>query len=393
MAASTAAVSLSAHGLGARGDQGTAATATGDTLLRWESLGESLVERGDERQVRVTTIVTRTTMAAVAVVEVGAQPAAGGQVLAKVGGKRARFCSSPEAYACRAQEYLSVFVQGNGQAGITVASHAAPPVPAIGDTVGQCPPAGATAAEFGASESAESGSCSESEESVVASYDGYDVGSPPDEDGRAEEAQEDDVGEAAAAPEARASGRTREGRRRPPLHNTEHRASGEGGCSAPVEDFDAVRRKKRKRRRRNVGADMETVPADSPGEEDDGGMQGADGLSVQSEEGADATQSDVVVEDLHSLIDSALDEQEQRLLQEHLVVQLDAMPGMPKEKETQAMLAELIVCMLVSRKGVVEVIGELEPFLGEQNAATFVASVGEVLRRGFFNGNQKNKAA
>jgi len=67
-----------------------------------------------------------------------------------------------------------------------------------------------------------------------------------------------------------------------------------------------------------------------------------------------------------AVLGRALNEREQKLLQEQVSKRLQGMEGLPSVESTREMLAEFLVCMVVVRKGLPAIRAELETFLGRQ---------------------------
>lgn len=67
-----------------------------------------------------------------------------------------------------------------------------------------------------------------------------------------------------------------------------------------------------------------------------------------------------------AVLGRALNEKEQKLLQEQVSTRLQGMEGLPSVESTREMLAEFLVCMVVVRKGLPAIRAELETFLGRQ---------------------------
>lgn len=72
-----------------------------------------------------------------------------------------------------------------------------------------------------------------------------------------------------------------------------------------------------------------------------------------------------------AVLGRALNEKEQKLLQEQVSKRLEGMEGLPSVESTREMLAEFLVCMVVVRKGLPAIQAELETFLG-RHAPSFL---------------------
>merc|ERR1712032_62522 len=110
-------------------------------------------------------------------------------------------------------------------------------------------------------------------------------------------------------------------------------------------------------RSRDAGARIKEEPSDQA-------EAGATLGSLPDSCRAPARESDDV-----AVLGRALNEKEQKLLQEQVSTRLQGMEGLPSVESTREMLAEFLVCMVVVRKGLPAIRAELETFLGRQAPA------------------------
>lgn len=72
-----------------------------------------------------------------------------------------------------------------------------------------------------------------------------------------------------------------------------------------------------------------------------------------------------------AVLGRALNDKEQKLLQDQVSTRLQGMEGLPSVESTREMLAEFLVCMVVVRKGLPAIRAELDTFLG-RHAPSFL---------------------